>query len=348
MDDVSQYDYELPKELIAQQPLPNRSDARLMVIDRRMGTIDHAHVRDLPELLRAGDCLVVNDSRVIPARLIGYRQATAGRWEGLFLATDDRGHWQVLSKTRGKLQPGERIVLQDRAAEDDVTLQMMTSLGEGRWAARVETSEETWQLLERVGRIPLPPYIRAGKMIDEDRRWYQTVYADRPGSVAAPTAGLHLTDGLLAKLKQAGVQRQHVTLHVGVGTFRPLAVDNLDQHQMHSEWGELSLPVAESLRAVRARGDRVVAVGTTSMRVLESAARTGQIQTWSGQTDLFIRPPFTFHAVDALMTNFHLPRSTLLVLVRTFGGDRLLRQAYDEAIRERYRFYSYGDAMLIL
>jgi S-adenosylmethionine:tRNA ribosyltransferase-isomerase len=224
MDDVHSYDYDLPKELIAQQPLPNRADARLMLVNRAQGTIDHAHVRDLPELLRSGDSMVVNDSRVVPARLLGYRHVSGGRWEGLFLAADERGHWQVLSKTRGKLQPGERVVLQDRAAEDCVTLQMITSLGQGRWAAKVESQEDPWALLDRIGRVPLPPYIRAGKMVDDDLRWYQTVYADRPGSVAAPTAGLHLTEPLMNKLQAGGVEIERVTLHVGMGTFRPMGV----------------------------------------------------------------------------------------------------------------------------
>ncbi len=348
MDELQQYDYELPKELIAQQPLPNRSDARLLLVHRRSGELEHAHVRDLGDHLAPGDCLVVNDSRVVPARLIGYRQSTRGRWQGLFLSSDGAGNWLLLAKTRGKVVPGERITLLDRQAAASVTLRMLAQLEGGVWAARVESAEPTWELLDRVGRVPLPPYIRGGEMMEDDRRWYQTVYADRPGSVAAPTAGLHLTTSLLARLEQRGIRLARLTLHVGAGTFRPISASRLDEHTMHREWGELSAATCEILRQTRAEGKRIVALGTTSMRVLESAARSGSLVPWCGETDLFIRPPFQFHASDALMTNFHLPRSTLLVLVRTFGGDSLIRAAYDEAIRERYRFYSYGDAMLIL
>jgi S-adenosylmethionine:tRNA ribosyltransferase-isomerase len=348
MDEIDAYDYQLPAELIAQQPVANRSDGRLMIVDRQRGTIEHAHVRDLAECLRAGDCLVVNDSRVVPARLSGYRQSTGGRWQGLFLSADADGNWQLLCKTRGRLEVGEQVVLVDRAANPSLTLRMLARLDGGAWAARPDSGESAWSLLQRVGRVPLPHYIRRGEMIDQDQHWYQTVYADRPGSVAAPTAGLHLTSALLEQLRRSAIGVQRVTLHVGIGTFRPIAVSRLAEHRMHAEWGEITEATAAELRAVRARGHRVVAVGTTAVRVLESAAASGPLTAWAGETQLFIRPPYEFRAVDALLTNFHLPRSTLLVLVRTFGGDALIRQAYAVAIRERYRFFSYGDAMLIV
>jgi S-adenosylmethionine:tRNA ribosyltransferase-isomerase len=219
---------------------------------------------------------------------------------------------------------------------------------EGIWVARPESDEPTLSLLDRVGRVPLPPYIRAGRMVDADRFQYQTVFADKPGAVAAPTAGLHFTAPLLGTLKQAGITICRLTLHVGLGTFRPIAAPRLDEHRMHSEWGELTAEAAQQIEACRRAGGRVVAVGTTSVRLLETAAASGELKPFSGATDLFIRPPYQFRIVDALMTNFHLPRTTLLVLVRTFGGAELIQRAYDEAIREEYRFYSYGDAMLIL
>ncbi|MBW3597356.1 MAG: tRNA preQ1(34) S-adenosylmethionine ribosyltransferase-isomerase QueA [Planctomycetes bacterium] len=348
MSELDQYDYELPEELIAQHPLPTRSDARLLVVDRRSGALTHTHVRDLPEFLRPADSLVLNDTRVIPARLVGRRTATGGRWRGLFLAADERGDWLVLGKTRGKLQSGETVTLEDRDSRPQFTLTMAMKLEGGAWAARPSVAGEPFTLLEHVGRTPLPHYIRGGEMVDRDQETYQTVFAEKPGSVAAPTAGLHLTAELLAEIERRGAAIRRVTLHVGLGTFRPIESARLAEHRMHREWCSLDEPTADALREARQTGGRIVAVGTTTVRVLESAARDGALQPFRGETDLFIRPPYTFRAVDALMTNFHLPRSTLLVLVRTFGGDDLIRRAYEEAIRHRYRFYSYGDAMLIL
>jgi S-adenosylmethionine:tRNA ribosyltransferase-isomerase len=243
---------------------------------------------------------------------------------------------------------GETVMLHDRAGGDAFPLLMLAKLGDGLWAARPQVPGEALQLLEQVGRVPLPPYIRDGEMEESDVAQYQTVYARRDGAIAAPTAGLHFTDALLADVTRRGVQLCYLTLHVGVGTFRPMAVERVEDHHMHSEWGEVSAETVERLQACRAAGGRVVAVGTTCTRVLETAARDGQLRPWQGTTDLFIRPPFQFHATDVLMTNFHLPRSTLLILVRTFGGDALMRRAYQVAIEENYRFYSYGDAMLIL
>ncbi len=347
MNELSDYDFDLPKQLIAQRPVRNRADARLMVVDRQTGHIEHAHVRDLADHLSTNDCLVVNDSRVVPARLDGVRTSTGGRWQGLFLSDDGGGNWQLLCKTRGRLQEGEQILLHDRQSRPDLSLRMLRRFDEGVWAARPDSEESPWDILDRIGRVPLPHYIRKGEMIDDDLRWYQTVYAGNPGSVAAPTAGLHLTQGLLQRLNDRGVGLAKVTLHVGIGTFRPIAVDKLDDHCMHSEWGEIDAETAAQIAESRGRAARTVAVGTTSVRVLETAAAQGG-GAWTGQTDLFIRPGYSFQAVDVLLTNFHLPRSTLLVLVRTFGGDELMQRAYQVAIEENYRFFSYGDAMLIL
>jgi len=349
MSDLDRYDYALPEELIAQEPLHRRVDARLLVVDRASGDLAHRHVRDLPQLLRPGDCLVLNDTRVIPARLVGHRTTTQGRWEGLFLSADANGFWRVLGRTRGKLQPGETITLEDLQGRDAVLLRLAARDPQGGWIARPDSDEEPHALLERIGRVPLPPYIRKGEMVDADRQRYQTVFARVPGAVAAPTAGLHFTEGLLARIEERGVVLCRLTLHVGLGTFRPISTPNLADHAMHAEWGQLDEAAAERIEQCRAAGGRVVAVGTTCVRLLETAAdAAGRLHPYSGETDLFIRPPYQFRAVDAILTNFHLPRTTLLVLVRTFGGEELIRRAYDEAIAEGYRFYSYGDAMLVL
>lgn len=344
---IEDYDYELPKELIAQHPLPRREDARLMVVRRASQTIEHRLVRDLPALLSPGDCIVFNDTRVLPARLEGRRTRTGGKWEGLFLAIEEHGVWRVLSKTRGLLRPGETVTLRDRQGQEGQRLVMLANLGEGAWAARPQSDEPHLELLERYGRVPLPGYIRGGRMTDSDDRDYQTVFAATPGAVAAPTAGLHFTNELLGELIDRGLRLFKVTLHVGIGTFRPIAVERIEDHVMHREWGRITQATADELNARRQAGARIVAIGTTSVRVLETAAQGGQLAGWEGETDLFIRPGRPIRAVDALMTNFHLPRSTLLVLVRTLGGDELMKRAYQQAIEHRYRFYSYGDAMLI-
>jgi S-adenosylmethionine:tRNA ribosyltransferase-isomerase len=333
MSELDQYQYELPRDLIAQHPLPVRSDARLMIVRRDTADIDHAHIRDLPEILQPTDGLVFNDTRVIPARLVGRRDRTGARWTGLFLAADDQGLWQVMGKTRGKLEPGEAIVIVSWDVKQSVTLRLLTKLENGNWVVRPEPFGDALEILSRVGRVPLPPYIRDGEMTEGDAEKYQTIFATEPGAVAAPTAGL---------------KRQFVTLHVGVGTFKPIVAERLDEHVMHHEFCSLSADTAARLNEHRAQGRRIIAVGTTVVRTLESAATSGSLQPFQGPTNLFIRPPYQFRAVDGLLTNFHLPRSTLLILVREFGGDALIRRAYDEAIQERYRFYSYGDAMLIL
>lgn len=349
MSELDQYDYHLPEELIAQHPLARRSDARLLVVDRARGGFEHAHVRDLPEFLRAGDSLVLNDTKVLPARLVGFREQTGGRWSGLFLAADpEQGYWKLLAKTRGKARPGERIVLVDREGRQAASLMLLARLNEGAWAARPEPPGPAVEILSRLGRVPLPAYIRGGEMVEADLATYQTVFAEKPGAVAAPTAGLHFTPELLARLSEQGVPAFRLTLHVGVGTFRPIVTERLADHPMHAEWGSLDEPTAKTLDERRKAGGRTIAVGTTSVRVLETAAAGGGLGAWQGETSLFIRPPYAFRAVDALLTNFHLPKSTLLILVRAFGGDDLIRRAYEEAIGERYRFFSYGDAMLIV
>ncbi len=332
MTELDRYDYHLPRELIAQRPLPCRSDARMMVVDRATRTIEHRHVRDLPELLRPGDCLVLNQSRVIPARLVGRRAATGGRFAGLYLDALPDGTWRLLAKTRGKLRPGEVIVLHALPGprgevRDDIELQLLARGDGGVWLARPRTPLGTLDILERVGRVPLPPYIRRGEMDQADRQRYQTVYATQPGSVAAPTAGLHFTEDLLERIAQRGIVIVRVTLHVGLGTFRPIEVPVVEQHTMHGEWGEVSDEAARTLREARRGGGRIVAVGTTCVRLLETAAQCGTIAAWSGETRLYICPGHVFRAVDAMLTNFHLPRSTLFMLVSAFAGRETICRA---------------------
>lgn len=353
------FDYELPRRLVAQEPLRNRADARLMLVDRSSQVIEHHHVRDLPLLLKAGDRLVLNDTKVIRAQLAGTRVQTNGRWQGLYIESTPDGNWKILCKTRGKLNSGEAIMLRDREGRPGVKLWLIERLTEGQWLARAESEERTEVLLERLGRVPLPPYIRGGNMVDDDVANYQTVYAQRPGAIAAPTAGLHFTRELLKALEARGVAFSRITLHVGLGTFRPIERESLEEHRMHSERGEITSATATELNQTRAAGGRRIAVGTTVVRTLETAAKSRQVAdqsdsgsrelaAWQGSTDLFIRPPFEFRAIDAMLTNFHFPRTTLLVLVQTFGGAELIAEAYRQAIREEYRFFSYGDAMLIV
>ncbi|MBB75595.1 MAG: tRNA preQ1(34) S-adenosylmethionine ribosyltransferase-isomerase QueA [Planctomycetaceae bacterium] len=348
MSELDRYDYQLPTELIAQEPLPHRSDARLMLVDRASQSIEHLHVRDLPDLLQPNDVLVLNNTRVLPARLTGTRTRTGGQWTGLFLETDGRDLWKILSRTRGKLQIGETVTLHARESGETLTLDLLHRLEDGAWAVRPDSSTPLVELLDKFGRVPLPPYIRGGNMVDSDRQRYQTVFASSPGAVAAPTAGLHFTTALLKLIASRGIGIAEITLHVGLGTFRPLQSETLAEHHMHRETGSIGKSTCQLIDERRRAGGRVIAVGTTSVRVLETASQTGQLEPWADTTDLFIRPPYTFQFTDALFTNFHLPRSTLLILVQTLGGDDLIREAYQQAITERYRFYSYGDAMLIV
>ena len=354
MADADLYDYDLPAELIAQEPLADRAAARLLRVRRADGSLAHGSVRDLPEILRPGDLLVVNDTRVVPARLVGRRAATGGRWEGLFLRVAAEGPhpgaWVVLAQTRGRPAVGERVVLVDRDGRDATELALVGRAEGGAWLAVPDAAGPFAEILARVGRVPLPGYIRGGAARPGDDERYQTVFAREAGSAAAPTAGLHFTEPLLAALAARGVARASVTLHVGLDTFRPISAARIDDHPMHTEWCACPAETATAVNATRAGGGRVVAVGTTAVRTLETAARQaaagGGLAAWSGTTDLFIRPGFSFRAVDCLLTNFHMPRTTLMVLVSTFAGRDLVARAYAEAIRERYRFLSYGDAML--
>lgn len=351
MTSLDAFDYHLPPELIATEPTNKRDQSRLLVINRQTQTIEHSMISALPDFLNPADCLVLNDTRVLSARLFGLRQATGGKWEGLYLGSNAIGEWKLMSKTRGKLQPGETIDLtpaHTRSEQKQLSLKMLTKDDEGYWTARVESDEDHHALLAHFGTMPLPPYMKRDLATDEDWERYQTVYAHQPGAVAAPTAGLHFSPELLQRCTDKGIEVAKVTLHVGIGTFKPIAVETLEEHQMHSEWCELPRTSAELLNQTRQQKGRIVAVGTTSVRTLESVAQQGPLQPWQGETDIFIYPPYQFQAVDCLLTNFHLPKSTLLVLVSAFAGSELIREAYAKAVEAKYRFYSYGDAMLIL
>lgn len=351
-DLIQHYDYFLPEELIASQPANKRDESRLMVIHRATGKIEHRIFRDLPEYLKPHDLLVVNNTRVVPARLIGSRVSTGGKWEGLFLRLEENGNWRLIGQTRGRLQPGERLRLSPASQEhaesaDTLDLILHERHPDGSWRVEPDSSTPSLELLEQFGTLPLPHYMHRDAA-ETDRNRYQTTYAEIPGAVAAPTAGLHFTPELFDRCFQQGATRTHVTLHVGLGTFRPVSADRLDDHVMHSEWCEISAQTSEQIHKTRHSGGRVIAVGTTSVRPLETVMKTGEMRPWQGETDLFIRPPYQFQMVDALITNFHLPKSTLFVLVCTFASRDLMQRAYEEAIQERYRFFSYGDAMLIL
>ncbi len=384
--------YELPADRIAQQPVEPRDAARLLVVHRSDGRLEHRQFRDLPDYLRPADALVLNRTRVVPARFFA-RRASGGSVEGLFLR-EASGHWITLLKPAGRLRPGERLRLLpaanlevsstdlggepaesgsdpspaaeiapdwgDRPAEraaalPTLELELIEREARGVWRSRPQPALPAFELLNRIGSTPLPPYIRGGVAAEGDAGRYQTVYADSPGAVAAPTAGLHFTPGLLERLSAAGIRQVRVTLHVGLGTFAPIDADDLAEHRMHSEWYQAPTAALETLSAARAGGGRIVAVGTTSVRVLESLAIDPGRQAddappagEQGWTDIFIYPPRRFRNVDMLVTNFHLPESTLLALVMAFAGVALTRRAYEAAIAEGYRFYSYGDAMLVL
>lgn len=337
---VAAYDYDLPAELIAQEPVEPRDASRLMVVYRKTGTIEHRFFSDLPEYLAPGTLLMMNDTKVLPARLVG-RKETGGRVEILLLRRRQDGLWEALAKPSRRLRPGTEL---DFGAGLRV---VMEGYGpEGTRLVRLRAEGDELAALARVGEVPLPPYIH--RRLDDPER-YQTVYAQHAGSAAAPTAGLHFTPRLLERLASGGVRREYVTLHVGLGTFRPVTVERVDDHVMHSEWYEVSERAAQAVDAARREGKPVVAVGTTTCRTLESAATDdGRLLPGTGETDLFIRPGFRFRVTDALITNFHLPRSSLLMLVAAFAGYDLMRRAYQVAVEERYRFFSFGDAMLIL
>jgi S-adenosylmethionine:tRNA ribosyltransferase-isomerase len=341
---ASELDYPLPEELIAQAPLPERDGARLLCLRRDTGAIEHRAVRELPELL-ARSLLIVNDTRVIPARVFATKPS-GGRVEFLFLERlseeGGRERWSALGKTSRGLKEGMRL----RVAPG-FELDVHALHGQGELTLDVAVEGGVTAALERHGSVPLPPYIR--RTADSaDRERYQTVFAREPGAVAAPTAGLHLSERLIAALRERGHELAHVTLHVGPGTFAPLRAESLVEHRMHSERYELPEATASALARARREGRPVLAVGTTAVRALEACAEQhGELQPGSGTTDIFIYPPYQFRSVDALLTNFHLPRSTLLALVMAFAGVDPVRRAYSAAVAERYRFFSYGDAMLV-
>lgn len=331
------FHYELPEELIAQHPAARRRDSRLLHLDGASGSVQDLRFVDLPALLRAGDLLVFNDTRVVPARLHG-RKDTGGRVEILLERVIDGG--RVVAQLRASKPPatGSRILLPDGTR--------LTVAGRADDFWLLDFDEEPGAVFERCGEMPLPPYMKRAAD-DTDRERYQTVYAREPGAVAAPTAGLHFDAELLDACRQAGAASAHVTLHVGAGTFQPVRVDDLDQHAMHSEWLDVSATLAETVRRTRDRGGRIIAVGTTVVRALESAMRDGDVRAFSGETNIFIKPGVEVRSIDALLTNFHLPESTLLMLVSAFAGQERVFAAYAHAIAQHYRFFSYGDAMLL-
>lgn len=346
---TAEFDYELPPDLIAQHPLGDRAAARMMIVDRVSGTLVHRRVGDLPEYVRAGDVLVVNDTRVIPARLLGVKEATGGRVELLLLEELAPGRWQALCGASRRPQLGARL----RLGGGQLLATVVQHESDGRVVVDLTSERPLAEVLDEVGHTPLPPYIKRdytnADATRPDRHDYQTVFARVPGAVAAPTAGLHLTDTMLQTLASRGVNRAAVTLHVGLGTFRPVDAEEVEDHRMQEERFTIPTDAAAAIAAAKAGGGRVVAVGSTVVRTLESAAaRHGDVCACSGRTDLFIRPPYPFKVVDAMLTNFHLPRSTLIMMVSALAGIDLVRRAYREAVAERYRFYSYGDCMLIL
>jgi len=332
------FNYKLPAELIAQKPLEQRSASRLLAFDRHSGRVKDRMFSDLPDLLNQGDLLVFNNTRVIPARLFGFK-SSGGRVE--ILVERLLNKQECLAQVRASKSPkaGRKLVLEDGS-------ELVVEGRQGSFFHIRSLETDLMDLLQSQGHMPLPPYINR-EDTEVDRRRYQTVYAEKPGAVAAPTAGLHFDEALLARLKDAGVQSTTVTLHVGAGTFQPVRVDNIEDHQMHAEWLEVSQVACDAINAAKARGGRVVAVGTTAVRSLETAAQDGKLQPYTGDSRIFIYPPYQFRVVDAMITNFHLPESTLLMLVSAFAGQEPSLAAYRHAVEQRYRFFSYGDAMFI-
>lgn len=333
------FDYDLPPERIAQTPLARRDASRLMVLDRQRNTIEDTHFHRLPHILRGGDLLVMNRSRVIPAR-VHARRAGGGHVELLLLREPGPATWYALIRPSRKIAPGDEL----RIEGSNLVARVVESRGEGEWELHFTGEGEIREALLAAGSMPLPPYIHEPSAPER----YQTVYADREGSVAAPTAGLHFSPDLMEAVRAAGVETAFVTLHVGPGTFRPVKSDRIAGHHMHSEWGEVPAEVADTINRARAEGRRVIAVGTTTTRLLESAWQDQGVSPFQGETRLFIYPGYTFRVINGLITNFHLPRSTLLMLVSALAGREFILEAYREAVQRHYRFYSFGDAMLIL
>lgn len=338
---TSDFYYDLPKELIAQTPLSDRSSSRLLVLDKNNGEIIHSHFKNIIDYLNPGDCLVLNDTRVIPARLIGEKEHTGGKIEFLLLNRKSEREWEVILKPGKKAKPGARFVFGGGKLKAEV----LETVNDGNRIVRFEYDGLFENVLDELGEMPLPPYITA-KLEDKDR--YQTVYSKHNGSAAAPTAGLHFTDELLDEIRKKGIKTAFLTLHVGLGTFRPVKVDDVENHKMHSEFYAVNKETAETVNSIRKNGGRIISVGTTSTRVLETVAdENGNIGEATGWTDIFIYPPYKFKCVDALITNFHLPESTLMMLVSAFSSKEIIMNAYSEAVKERYRFFSFGDAMFI-
>ena len=339
---TSDFYYDLPQELIAQDPLEDRSSSRLMHLSLKDGSLEHRHFTDILEYLNAGDCLVINDTKVIPARLYGHKEDTGAVIEILLLKRKENDIWECLVKPGKKARPGAKISFGDGILKGEI----MDVVEEGNRLIQFHYEGIFEEILDRMGEMPLPPYI-THKLQDKNR--YQTVYAKNEGSAAAPTAGLHFTKELLAQVEAKGVRIAHVTLHVGLGTFRPVKVDDVESHHMHSEFYMVEEDQAKIINDTKKNGGRVISVGTTSCRTLESAAgEDGILRAGSGWTEIFIYPGYHFKMIDGLITNFHLPESTLLMLVSALAGKENIMKAYEEAVKERYRFFSFGDAMLIL
>lgn len=342
--------FHLPAELIAQRPVSVRSGSRLLVFNRKNSEIIDSKFSRLGEFLSSGDCLVLNDTKVLPARFFGCR-STGAKLEGLFLAEKKPGLWDVLIKAARKIKPGEQIYLKDKQKRDFCPAAVLDKLTEGRCLLKVHSQQDAETILNKIGFPPLPPYIKRdddSALAALDSRCYQTVYARKPGAIAAPTAGLHFTNQLIKKLKDSGIYFAYITLHVGEGTFKPVTTENLENHKMHEEKFCIDEENARIINAAKDKGSRIIAVGTTSVRALETVATGSKVKATSGQTNLFIKPGYKFKIVDALITNFHLPKSTLLALVAAFAGLENILTVYHNAIDRRYRFYSYGDAMLII
>lgn len=338
--DKKDFYYDLPEELIAQTPLKNRSESRLMRLNKRTGEISHDHFYDLPKFLKKGDCLILNDTKVMPARLYGTKEDTGGAIEFLLLKKRSLDEWEVILRPGKRAKPGARFVF----GEGELKAEIIDVVNDGNRIVKFYYDGVFENVLDKLGEMPLPPYITE-KLEDKDR--YQTVYAKHTGSAAAPTAGLHFTDELLKEIADMGVNIGYVTLHVGLGTFRPVKADNILDHKMHSEFYVMPEETAELIKRTKAEGGRVVSVGTTATRVLETVGAKGEIKEDSGWTDIFIYPGIKFNVVDALITNFHLPESTLIMLVSAMAGRENVLNAYNEAVKERYRFFSFGDAMFI-
>ena len=338
---TSDFYYDLPEELIAQDPLENRSDSRLMVLDKKTGAVSHHIFREIVNYLNPGDCLVINDTKVIPARLIGEKEGTGAKIEVLLLKRKTGDVWETLVKPGRKAKPGTRI----RFGGGLLVGEVMDIVDEGNRLIKFEFEGIFEEILDQLGQMPLPPYI-THQLKDKDR--YNTVYATHSGSAAAPTAGLHFTPELLKTIEEKGIDIARVTLHVGLGTFRPVKVDDVENHHMHSEFYMIDEEAAEKINRAKENGKRVICVGTTSCRTIESAAdENGRLKPCSGWTEIFIYPGYQFKILDCLITNFHLPESTLIMLVSALAGKEHVLAAYEEAVKERYRFFSFGDAMFI-